>query len=348
MPPPQPSPTPQAARERETNTKTAYNRGAMTQLLDFESGLEALEAEIKSLSHSEDDGAEDIVRRMRALRKKRATVLGRIYANLTDWQTCQVARHPERPQAADYIRALFDDFTELRGDRVYADDAAVIAGLGKFNDKPVVILGQQKGRDTAEKIERNFGMSGPEGYRKALRMMELADKFSLPLLAFVDTPGAYPGIGAEERGQSGAIGKCLYRAATMRAPLLTVVIGEGGSGGALAFAAGDYVGMLRYAIYSVISPEGCASILWKEASRNADAAEMLGLTAPKLKKRLLIDEIIPEPQGGAHRDSEAAIAAVGESLQKALAKLELLDADALLESRRARWRDYGVYSEKRA
>ena len=318
----------------------------MTQLLDFESGLESLEAEIQSLAHSEEDA--DIVRKMRALRKKRDTMLARLYDNLSDWQTCQVARHPARPQTKDYIGALFADFTELRGDRVYGDDSAVIAGLGKFNDKPMVIIGQQKGRDTAEKIRRNFGMSNPEGYRKALRMMDLADKFSLPLIAFVDTPGAYPGIGAEERGQSGAIGQCLYRAATMRAPMLTFIIGEGGSGGALAFAAGDYIAMLRYAVYSVISPEGCASILWKEAARNADAAEILGLTAPKLKKRLLIDEVIDEPPGGAHRDCPAAINAVGAAMEKALANLERPQTDALLQSRRARWRNYGVYSETRA
>ncbi|MGI9338246.1 MAG: acetyl-CoA carboxylase carboxyltransferase subunit alpha [Gammaproteobacteria bacterium] len=318
----------------------------MTQLLDFESGLESLEAEIKSLAHSAEDA--DIVRKMRALRKKRDAMLARLYDNMSDWQTCQVARHPARPQARDYIGALFDGFTELRGDRTYGDDPAVIAGLGKLNDKPVVVIGQQKGRDTAEKIRRNFGMSNPEGYRKALRMMDLADKFSLPLIAFVDTPGAYPGIGAEERGQSGAIGQCLYRAATMRAPMLTVIIGEGGSGGALAFAAGDYVAMLRYAVYSVISPEGCASILWKEAARMSDAAEMLGLTAPKLKKRLLIDEVISEPPGGAHRDAPAAIAAVGAALEKALATLERPQTDALLQSRRERWRNYGVYTETRA
>ncbi len=318
----------------------------MVQLLEFERGLEPLEAEIKTLSLSEDAGADEIVKQMRALRKKRDAMLGRLYGNLTDWQTCQVARHPARPQALDYIRALFTDFTELRGDRAYGDDAAVVAGLGKLGDKPAVILGQQKGRDTAEKIRRNFGMPGPEGYRKAMRMMDLADKFSLPLIAFVDTPGAYPGIGAEERGQAGAIGQCLYRAATMRAPGLTVVVGEGGSGGALALAAGDYIGMLRHAVYSVISPEGCASILWKEAARAADAAEMLGLTAAKLKKRLLIDEVIAEPPGGAHRDSAAAIAAVGAALEKALAQLERLETGLLLEKRARRWREYGEYSEK--
>lgn len=317
----------------------------MTQLLDFESGLETLEAEIQSLAHSAEDA--DIVRKMRALRKKRDAMLVRLYDNMSDWQTCQVARHPARPQARDYIGGLFEDFTELCGDRVYGDDPAVIAGLAKLNDKPVVIIGQQKGRDTEEKIRRNFGMSNPEGYRKALRMMDLSDKFSLPLIAFVDTPGAYPGIGAEERGQSGAIGQCLYRAATMRAPMLTVIIGEGGSGGALAFAAGDYIAMLRYAVYSVISPEGCASILWKESARMSDAAEMLGLTAPKLKKRLLIDEVISEPPGGAHRDAAAAISAVGVSLEAALAKLERQQTEVLLQTRRERWRNYGVYSEAR-
>ena len=255
----------------------------MSQLLDFEGELEALEAEIKTLSLSDNQDAKDIFKRRKILKKKRDSCVEKIYGDLNDWQTCQVARHSSRPQAIDYIGALFTDFIELSGDRLYAEDAAIIAGLAKFNDQPVVVIGQQKGRDTAEKINRNFGMAGPEGYRKALRMMDLADKFSLPLMTFVDTPGAYPGIGAEERGQSGAIGRCLYRSFTLRAPILATVIGEGGSGGALALAAGDYLGMLRYSIYSVISPEGAASILWKDASRTANAAEILALTAPKLK-----------------------------------------------------------------
>ncbi|MBE8158487.1 MAG: acetyl-CoA carboxylase carboxyltransferase subunit alpha, partial [Betaproteobacteria bacterium] len=264
------------------------------------------------------------------------------------WQTCQVARHPSRPQMLDYVRGMCEEFTELHGDRNFADDRAIVAGLGFFNGRPAVVVGQQKGGDTAERIRRNFGMAGPEGYRKALRMMDMAEKFRMPLLTFVDTPGAYPGIGAEERGQSGAIGMCLRRAAELQTPVLSVIIGEGGSGGALALAVGDYVGMLRYSVYSVISPEGCASILWKDARRMADAAEILGMTAPRLKKLRLIDEVIDEPSGGAHRNAEMAINSVRAAFTAALDRFEQMETEALLQQRRRRWRNYGKFHETRA
>ena len=318
----------------------------MYSLLDFESDLEPIEAEIESLRRADDTGG-DGVARLRELEKKRAAALKKIYAKLTDWQVCQVARHVDRPQTADYIRVLCSDFMELHGDRTFANDRAIIAGLGTFNGQSVAIVGQQKGRGTAERIERNFGMAEPEGYRKALRIMALAEKFRLPLLSFVDTPGAYPGMGAEERGQSGAIGECLRRAATLKTPMLVVVVGEGGSGGALAIAVGDYVSMLRYAVYSVISPEGCASILWKDSARMTEAAELLGLTADNLKKLRLIDEVIDEPPGGAHRHMEQSIKNVGEALATSLERLKKLDTAALLKARHRRWRDYGKFSEAR-
>ena len=321
--------------------------GNMPKLLDFESDIAPLESEIAALRDDENIGDRDALKKLRALEKSRDAAVKKLYNNLSDWQTCLVARHPARPQAKDYIAGLCDDFTELHGDRLYADDSAVVAGLAEFRGRAVAIVGQQKGHSTDERIKCNFGMAGPEGYRKALRIMELAEKFRLPLLTFVDTPGAYPGIGAEERGQSAAIGMCLRRAAVLETPILSVVIGEGGSGGALALAVGDYIGMLRHAVYSVISPEGCASILWKDAQRMADAAEILGLTAKRLKKLRLIDEVIEEPAGGAHRNQESAVALTGAALEVALSRLESLDTGALLDSRRRRWRSYGKFTEVR-
>ena len=317
----------------------------MRQLLDFESELEAIEAEIEALRYSEEKDGDDIISRIAAAEKKREAGLKRIYKNINDWQICQVARHPQRPQTTDYIGALMTDFVELRGDRLHADDNAIISGLARFDGVPVVVFGHRKGSNTEEKVHHNFGMSGPEGYRKVIRMMDLADKFGLPLISFIDTPGAYPGIGAEERGQSGAIGACLRRSAELRVPYLVVVIGEGGSGGALAMAVGDYVAMMEYAIYSVISPEGCASILWKDASRTADAAAILGLTSAKLKKLKMIDEIIAEPAGGAHRYPTDALTAARTALSGALQRLSRLEENKLLDLRHQRWRNYGVFKE---
>lgn len=317
----------------------------MPRLLEFEEAVSPLENEIEALRADEGADGKDALDKLRALEKKRNAAVKKLYENLTDWQTCQVARHPARPQTNDYIAGLCEDFVELRGDRAFADDPAVIAGFASFEGRAIAIAGQQKGHRTDERIRRNFGMAQPEGYRKVLRVMELAEKFGLPMLTFVDTPGAYPGVGAEERGQSGAIGMCLHRSATLRTPLLAIVIGEGGSGGALALAAGDYVGMLNHAVYSVISPEGCASILWKDASRTEEAAGILGLTAARLKKLKLVDEIIAEPPGGAHRDPEAAMDLVRAALKKALGKMEGSSPSTLLEARRRRWRNYGRFAE---
>ena len=317
----------------------------MTQLLDFERELEPVEAEIAALRESREGASAEIIAKVKALEADARKRLRRIYAGLSAWQICQVARHPARPHTLDYIDALFTDFEELHGDRAFGDDAAIVAGLARLDGAPVAVVGHQKGGDTAANIRRNFGMPRPEGYRKALRVMALAEKFALPVFTFIDTPGAYPGIGAEERGQSGAIGESLRRSATLRTPLIAAVIGEGGSGGALALAAGDRVLMLQYAIYSVISPEGCASILWKDGERAAEAADLLGLTAKRLLALRVIDEIVREPPGAAHRDRAAAFTALGAALRAALAKFRRMSADALLEERARRWRNYGVFIE---
>lgn len=268
--------------------------------LDFEKGIEEFEAKIEQLRFAQDNSALDISAEIARLQTKSLGLTKSVYAKLTPWQISQVARHPQRPYTLDYIQHLFTDFEELHGDRNFADDQAIVGGLARFNGQTVMIIGHQKGRDTKEKIHRNFGMPKPEGYRKALRLMRLAEKFSIPLITFIDTPGAYPGIDAEERGQSEAIGKNLYVMAGLRIPIICVIIGEGGSGGALAIAVGDTSLMLQYSTYSVISPEGCASILWKSADKASDAAEILGITADRLKEMGLIDSIIPEPIGGAH------------------------------------------------
>lgn len=319
----------------------------MSRLLEFEGDIAPLEEEIAALRRSEDADGKDALKRLRELEKKRDAAVKKLYGGLSDWQTCLVARHPARPQSMDYVKGLLEEFVELHGDRNFADDRAVIAGLGRFRGRSVAVVGQQKGHSTEERIQRNFGMAGPEGYRKALRMMDLAEKFQLPLLTFVDTPGAYPGVGAEERGQSAAIGLCLRRAATLATPVLALVVGEGGSGGALAVAVGDYVGMLRHSVYSVISPEGCASILWKDSQRMADAAAILGLTAKRLKKLRLIDEIVDEPNGGAHRDPNKAVATAGDALERALERLTGLSTGELLDQRSERWRNYGKFTELR-
>ncbi|MGH7622342.1 MAG: acetyl-CoA carboxylase carboxyltransferase subunit alpha, partial [Gemmatimonadaceae bacterium] len=276
-----------------------------TTFLDFEQPIAELEQKIEELRFVQDDSAVDISQEIERLSKKSRDLTKDIYGKLSAWQISKVARHPQRPYTLDYVAALCTDFDEMHGDRAFADDAAIVGGLARFNGQSVMVIGHQKGRDTTDKIFRNFGMPRPEGYRKALRLMLLAEKFGIPLLTFVDTPGAYPGIGAEERGQSEAIGRNLYEMAALRTPIVVTVIGEGGSGGALAIAVGDVTLMLQYATYSVISPEGCASILWKSADHASEAAETLGITAARLKQLGLIDKVVNEPPGGAHRDHAA-------------------------------------------
>lgn len=313
--------------------------------LDFEQSIAELEAKIEELRFVQDDSAVDISQEIQSLQKRSQTLTKDIYSKLTPWQVAQVARHPQRPYTLDYIGMIFSDFEELHGDRGYADDASIVGGIARFNGQSVVVIGHQKGRDTREKIHRNFGMPRPEGYRKALRIMRIAEKFGLPVITFIDTPGAYPGIGAEERGQSEAIGRNLYAMAELRVPIICTVIGEGGSGGALAIAVGDTVHMLQYATYSVISPEGCASILWKSADKAPEAAETLGITAVRLKTLGLIDKIVNEPLGGAHRDPAAMGQSLKKSLQDALRSLGDKTPDDLVEERFERLMGYGKFRE---
>ena len=313
--------------------------------LDFEQPIAELEAKIEELRFVQDDSALDISAEIVRLQKKSQTLTKGIYAKLTPWQVSQVARHPQRPYTLDYIQHLFTDFEELHGDRNFADDHAIVGGLARFNGQTVMVIGQQKGRDTKEKIHRNFGMPKPEGYRKALRLMRLAEKFAVPLLTFIDTPGAYPGIDAEERGQSEAIGRNLYVLAELKVPVICTIIGEGGSGGALAVAVGDTVQMLQYATYSVISPEGCASILWKSADKAPEAAEIMGITAHRLKTLGLIDKIINEPVGGAHRDCPTTMQSVSKALQESLKQLQGYSTEILLQKRFGRLMDYGKFKE---
>jgi acetyl-CoA carboxylase carboxyl transferase subunit alpha len=313
--------------------------------LDFEQPIAELQAKIEELRFVHEDSAVDISDEIGRLTRKSQQLTKDIYGKLGAWQIAQVARHPQRPYTLDYLAGMFTDFRELAGDRSYADDPAIVGGLARFNGQPCMVIGHQKGRDTKEKIHRNFGMPRPEGYRKALRLMKLAEKFGLPLFTFVDTPGAYPGIGAEERGQSEAIGRNLYEMAALRTPIVVTVIGEGGSGGALAIAVGDVTLMLQYATYSVISPEGCASILWKSAEHAPEAAESLGITAARLKQLGLIDRIVNEPPGGAHRDPPAMMAALKKALTEALRQLSEQTVDALLEAREERILAYGKFKE---
>ena len=313
--------------------------------LDFEQPIAELAGRLEQLRLTPNDTAPSVADEISLLQKKIQSLAKDIYAKLTPWQISQVSRHPQRPYTLDYIQSLFTDFEELHGDRAFADDVAIIGGLARFNGQSVMVIGQQKGRDTKERQYRNFGMPRPEGYRKALRLMRLAEKFGIPIMTFVDTPGAYPGIGAEERGQSEAIGKNLYAMAEMRVPLICTVIGEGGSGGALAIAVGDALLMLQYATYSVISPEGCASILWKSADKAPDAAETLGITATRLKALGLIDKIINEPLGGAHRDYPATMQAVGKALQDTLQQVQTQGIDDLLQTRFNRLMAYGKFKE---
>ena len=282
---------------------------------------------------------------MAKLRTKSQQLTRSIFANLSPWQITQLARHPQRPYALDYIAAFCTDFQELHGDRMYADDMAIVGGPARLDGRPVMIIGHQKGRDTKERVRRNYGMPKPEGYRKALRLMKMAEKFSLPIVTMIDTPGAYPGVGSEERNQSEAIARNLFEMATLRVPIVSVVIGEGGSGGALAIGVCDRLLMLQYSTYSVISPEGCASILWKSADKKEVAAEALNLTADRLNDLKLVDEVLKEPLGGAHRDAPAMARALRDALQRSLLELEALPADVLIERRDARWAAFGVYSE---
>jgi len=319
-----------------------------TTFLDFEQAVAELETKIEELRYVQDESSVDISSEIKTLSEKSHQLTKEIYEKLTPWQVSQVARHPQRPYTLDYIQALFTDFHELHGDRVFADDQSIIGGLARFNGKPCMVIGHQKGRDTKERAMRNFGMSRPEGYRKAMRLMRLAEKFGLPVFTFVDTPGAFPGIDAEERNQSEAIGHNLYTQAELKVPIITTIIGEGGSGGALAIAMGDVVMMLQYSTYSVISPEGCASILWKTAEKAPDAAEQLALTAQRLKDLKLIDTIVSEPVGAAHRDYEAMMANMNKALARALSEVEDLSEKELLERRHQRFMSYGQFKEVKA
>ena len=317
-----------------------------TTFLDFEQPIADLENKIEELRFVQDDTAVDISVEISHLEKKSQELTKGIYAKLSPWQISQVARHPQRPYTLDYIRDIFTDFEELHGDRAFADDMAIVGGLARFNGQSVMVIGHQKGRDTKERQYRNFGMPRPEGYRKALRMMKLAEKFNLPVITFIDTPGAYPGIGAEERGQSEAIGRNLYEMAKLRVPVVCTIIGEGGSGGALAIAVGDVVQMLQYSTYSVISPEGCASILFKTAERASDAAEALGITASRLKTLGLIDKVVTEPLGGAHRNPQQMMMTMKKSIADALKSLQEKSTDELLDTRFERLMSYGKFKEE--
>lgn len=314
--------------------------------LEFEKPIEELEQKIDQLRHMSGDSAVDISEEIAKLQQKSNDLTESIYKKLTPWQTALVARHPQRPYTLDYIKALFTDFHELHGDRMYADDPSIVGGVARFNGEPCVVIGHQKGRDTKERARRNFGMPRPEGYRKALRFMRLAEKFGLPIFTFIDTPGAYPGIGAEERGQSQAIGQNLYTMAELKVPIIATIIGEGGSGGALAIAVGDIVQMLQYSTYAVISPEGCASILWRSADKAPVAAEALAITAPKLEQFGLIDKVVEEPVGGAHRDSTTMYRNLRRALSESLRSVASLDSKELVDRRLERLMSYGSFLEK--
>ncbi len=316
-----------------------------TTFLEFEQPVAELEGRIEELRYAQDDSAVDISEEIQRLTKKSQALTRDIYAKLTPWQVAQVARHPQRPYSLDFIGLMFSGFEELHGDRVFGEDPSIVGGLARFDGEACMVIGHQKGRDTKEKILRNFGMPRPEGYRKALRLFQMAEKFSLPVFTLVDTPGAYPGIDAEERGQSEAIGRNLYVMASLKTPIVVSIIGEGGSGGALAIALGDIVLMLQYATYSVISPEGCASILWKSADKAPEAAETLGITASRLKTLGLIDKIVPEPLGGAHRDPQATAATLKKALAEALRQLQEKKPKELVEERLERLMGYGRFKE---
>jgi acetyl-CoA carboxylase carboxyl transferase subunit alpha len=314
-----------------------------TTFLDFEAPISELESKIEELRFVQDESAVDISEEISRLQKKSEALTKDIYAKLTPWQVSQVARHPQRPYTLDYISEIFTDFHELHGDRAFADDKSIVGGLARINGQSCMVIGQQKGRDTKERAMRNFGMPRPEGYRKALRLMKLAEKFELPLFTFIDTPGAFPGIDAEERGQSEAIGHNLYEMSQLKVPIISTIIGEGGSGGALAIAVSDLVLMLQYSTYSVISPEGCASILWKTSDKAPDAAEALGLTAHRLKALGLVDRIVNEPLGGAHRDTKQMAAMLKRALLDALRQFQGMKPKELLAARHERLMSYGKF-----
>lgn len=313
--------------------------------LDFEQPIAELEAKIEELRYVGNDTDLNLNEEISTLKVKSMALTDSIFKNLSPWQISQLARHPMRPYTLDYIKLIFTHFEELHGDRAFADDAPIVAGLARIDGRPVMLIGHQKGRDTAEKVKRNFGMPRPEGYRKALRIMRMAERFKLPILTFIDTPGAYPGVGAEERGQSEAIARNLIEMAELKVPVICTVIGEGGSGGALAIGIGDRVNMLQYSTYSVISPEGCASILWKSAEKASVAAEAMGITSPRLKELGLIDQIIEEPLGGAHRDHNAMAGKLKQSLVEILDDLSDIPTDQLLETRYERLMKYGNFIE---
>jgi len=310
--------------------------------LEFEQPIAELEAKIEELRHVGDDNDLNISEEVARLEAKSESLTASIFSNLSPWQVAQLARHPQRPYTLDYLKMIFTEFEELHGDRAYADDKAIVGGVARFEGRPVVVIGHQKGRDTRDKVYRNFGMARPEGYRKALRLMEMADRFRLPIVTFIDTPGAYPGIGAEERGQSEAIAHNLREMAGLRVPIVCTVIGEGGSGGALAIGVGDAVLMLGYATYSVISPEGCASILWKSAEKAPEAATAMGITAPRLRELGLIDAVVEEPLGGAHRDPALMADRLQQALSSQLEQLVEMPIDRLLERRYRRLMAYGA------
>src|SRR5919206_4537497 len=319
-----------------------------TTFLEFEQPIAELDSKIEELRFVQDDSAVDISEEIERLTKKSQQLTKDIYAKLTPWQVSQIARHPQRPYTLDYVNEIFTDFHELHGDRTYADDLSIIGGLARFNGQACMVIGHQKGRDTKERAMRNFGMPKPEGYRKAMRLMKVAEKFGLPVFTFVDTPGAFPGIDAEERGQSEAIGRNIYEMAQLGVPIIATIIGEGGSGGALAISVADQVLMLQYSVYSVISPEGCASILWKTAERASDAAEALGITAHRLKALGLVDKIVNEPVGGAHRDHKQMAAFLKRALNDAWRQVADLKVKELLDRRYERLQSYGRFSDTKA
>jgi acetyl-CoA carboxylase carboxyl transferase subunit alpha len=313
--------------------------------LEFEQPIAELDSKIEELRYVQNESAVDISDEIERLDHKSQQLTKEIYSSLTPWQVTQIARHPQRPYTLDYVAEIFTDFQEMHGDRSYADDLSIVGGLARFNGQACMVLGHQKGRDTKERGQRNFGMARPEGYRKALRLMTLAQKFGLPVFTFVDTPGAYPGIGAEERGQSEAIGRNIFEMAQLEVPIITTIIGEGGSGGALAISVADQVLMLQYSVYSVISPEGCASILWKTSERASDAADALGITAHRLKALGVIDKIVSEPVGGAHRDPRQMAVSLKRALNDALRQVLDLKPKELLQRRYDRLQSYGRFSD---
>ncbi|GGB27738.1 acetyl-CoA carboxylase carboxyltransferase subunit alpha [Allosediminivita pacifica] len=316
----------------------------MTHYLDFEKPLAEIEGkaeELRAMARGNEDM--DVETEASALDKKASDMLRELYSKLTPWRKCQVARHPERPHCKDYIDALFDEWTPLAGDRGFSDDHAVMGGLARFNDRPVMVIGHEKGHDTQSRLTHNFGMARPEGYRKAIRLMEMADRFGLPVISLVDTPGAYPGKGAEERGQSEAIARSTEKCLQIKVPLLSIIIGEGGSGGAVAFATANRVAMLEHSVYSVISPEGCASILWKDSNKMREAAEALRLTAQDLLRLGVADRVIPEPRGGAHRAPTEAISAVGNTISSMLAELDEVPRDQIVATRRSKFLRMGAH-----